>query len=263
MKYEIKKMTPFRVLSMYGYEVMGNAHNMYALVEFDITDIREKLRTKRMNGENISFFGFLLYAIAQTIGENMELNHIRKGKKLYYFDEVDINLPIELNYNGARIPRNYVLRNAAKKSAAEITKEIEDAKKKGNETGTIGEDDEWAQKWFKIAATFPKWIVKPLMKFFSKNPFTVKKGFGTTYVSSVSGFTSVSGYPIPFFGGETRPLAFAIGNLMKKPGVTGNEIKIREYVSMTIAINHDLVDGAPAARFVNRLKERVEGKILF
>ena len=27
---------------------------------------------------------------------------------------------------------------------------------------------------------------------------------------------------------------------------------------MTLVFNHDIVDGAPAARFVNRLKERVE-----
>jgi len=28
---------------------------------------------------------------------------------------------------------------------------------------------------------------------------------------------------------------------------------------MTVSMNHDLVDGAPAARFVNRLKQIIEG----
>jgi pyruvate/2-oxoglutarate dehydrogenase complex dihydrolipoamide acyltransferase (E2) component len=53
-------------------------------------------------------------------------------------------------------------------------------------------------------------------------------------------------------------LAFAIGNVMKKHGIINSEIQIREYLSISIMINHDLVDGAPAARFVNRLKERIE-----
>jgi hypothetical protein len=30
MKYEIKKLSPFRLLSIYGYEALGNRHNMYA-----------------------------------------------------------------------------------------------------------------------------------------------------------------------------------------------------------------------------------------
>ena len=78
-------------------------------------------------------------------------------------------------------------------------------------------------------------------------------------MSSVSGFTDFSGFIIPFFPGQNRPLAFAIGNIVKKPGVIGSEIKIREYLNMTISFNHDLVDGAPAARFINRLKQRIEG----
>jgi hypothetical protein len=105
----------------------------------------------------------------------------------------------------------------------------------------------------------PKWLIIIIIRQYSKNPFKIKKRFGTTYVTSVSGFTDVSGFAVPFFEGQNRPLAFAIGNLVKKPGVVNSEIKIREYLSMTVSFNHDLVDGAPAARFINRLKQRIEG----
>ena len=90
-------------------------------------------------------------------------------------------------------------------------------------------------------------------------PFKIKQRFGTTYVASVSGFTDVSGFAIPYIEGGNRPLAFAIGSVVKNPGVINSEIKVREYLSITICINHDLVDGAPAARFVSRLKHRIEG----
>ncbi|HKT37817.1 MAG TPA: 2-oxo acid dehydrogenase subunit E2, partial [Ktedonobacterales bacterium] len=33
---------------------------------------------------------------------------------------------------------------------------------------------------------------------------------------------------------------------------------VREYLNLTISIDHDLVDGAPAARFTKRLKELIE-----
>ena len=260
MKFEIKNLSPFRLRSIYGYEALGEGHNMYALTEFDVTDIRQRLRSQRRNGVNISFFGFLLSAIARTIDENKELNHIRRGKRIYYFDEVDINIPIELELDGISTPQRFVVRDAAKKTRTEITNEIEQASKSWKEYGTVHKDDKWTLVWIKIASMLPKWLSKFITKQFAKNPFRVKKGFGTTYVSSVSGFTNFSGFIIPFFPGQTRPLAFAIGNIFKKPGIVGSEIKIREFINITICINHDLVDGAPAARFVNRLKLRIEGK---
>lgn len=258
MNYQVKKLSPFRLLSMYGYEAIGAGHNMHALLEFDVTNVRQRLRILRKEGQNISFYSFLLSAIAKAMDKNIELNHIRKGKKIFYFDEVDIDMPIEFKLNGIYEPRKYIVKNAARKTAAEITLEIETAKKSWTETKLAGEDDKWAQRWFKLASIIPKWMFILMVKAFSGNPLFVKKRFGTTYVSSVSGFSDASGFIVPFFGGQTRPLAFAIGNLVKKPGFVDSEIKIRELLSLTVSINHDLVDGAPAARFINCLKEMIE-----
>jgi hypothetical protein len=259
MKYEIKQLSPFRLLSIYAYEALGSGHNMYAQIDLDVTGIRQKLRSQRRQGLGISFYGYLLGAIARTIDENKALNHIRCGKKIYCFDEVDIYTAIELKKNGVPIPHIHVVRDAAKKTAADITREIEIAKKRWTESGSIGEDDEWGQKWLKITTILPKWLIQFIIKQFTKNPLQMKKRFGTTYVASLSGFSDISGYIIPFFEGQNRPLAFAIGNVTKKPVAVDSEVIIREYLSMTVAFNHDLVDGGPAARFINRLKQRIEG----
>jgi chloramphenicol O-acetyltransferase len=262
MKYEKRTLNPFRLLSIYGYEAIGAGHNMYALIEIDVTEIRQKLRNERKKGQNVSFFAFILSAIAKTMDENKELNHIRRGKKIYLFDEIDIDIPIELPQNGVLIPRKYIVRNAAKKTITEITLEIDNAKQSWKESGYAGEIDKWGQRWINFASKCPRWLFKIIAKQGSKNPFFTKKGFGTTYVSSVSGLSDVSGFSLPYFAGQNRPLAFAIGNVVKKPGVMGNEIKIREFLNITICINHDLVDGAPSARFINRLKNRIElGKL--
>lgn len=260
MKYQIKKVDPFRLLSIYGYEAVGVGHNMYALIELDVTDLRQDLRRRRRVGEKVSFFGYLLSAIALTLDENRELNHIRRGKRTYHFEEVDIDIPIELELEEVSVPRKYIVRNAARKSAEEISREIEQAKENWRLTGLAGEDDRWARFWIGFASWSPKWVFTCIARHFSKNPFFVKKGFGTTYVSSVGGFSDINGYMVPFFAGRNRPLAFAIGNVNRKPAVIGSEIMVREILNMTVAINHDLVDGAPAARFINRLKHRIEGK---
>ena len=49
-----------------------------------------------------------------------------------------------------------------------------------------------------------------------------------------------------------------MGGIGVKPGVVDGHIAIREYLSLTISLNHDLIDGAPAARFTERLKDLIE-----
>jgi chloramphenicol O-acetyltransferase len=262
MDYIKKRLSPFRMLSIYGYEANGAGHNMYALIELDVTELRQTLRMQRKHGLKVSFFAYLLSAIAQTINEHIELNHIRKGKHIYCFKEVDIDIPIEFEVNGVNEPRKYIVRDAASKTVTEITQEIDNARQNWKAEGNAGNTDKWAQRWIHFASLCPGWLFKGLVKYFARNPFFTKKGFGTTYVSSVSGFSDIPGFVIPYFAGSNRPLAFAIGNVVKKPGIVNSEIKVRDFLSMTVAINHDLVDGAPAARFINRLKNRIEGKII-
>jgi pyruvate/2-oxoglutarate dehydrogenase complex dihydrolipoamide acyltransferase (E2) component len=49
-----------------------------------------------------------------------------------------------------------------------------------------------------------------------------------------------------------------VGGIGVKPGVVDGHIAIREYLSLTISLNHDLIDGAPAARFTEQLKDLIE-----
>jgi chloramphenicol O-acetyltransferase len=64
---------------------------MEALSELDVTDIMHRPGLQRKEGLKTSFFGFLLSAIAKVIEDCKELNHIRFGKKLIYYDEADID----------------------------------------------------------------------------------------------------------------------------------------------------------------------------
>ena len=49
-----------------------------------------------------------------------------------------------------------------------------------------------------------------------------------------------------------------VGGIGEKPGVVDGHIAIRDYLSLTLSFNHDLIDGTPAARFATRLKDLIE-----
>ena len=85
----------------------------------------------------------------------------------------------------------------------------------------------------------------------------VKKLSGTAFVTSVSMFSNVPGFIIPYIG-KPKSCSFAIGSVYKKPIVKNNEITIREIVNITAIFNHDMIDGAPAARFINQLRKYIE-----
>ena len=49
-----------------------------------------------------------------------------------------------------------------------------------------------------------------------------------------------------------------VGGISEKPGVVDGHIAIRDYLSLTISFDHDIIDGVPAARFTQRLKDLIE-----
>jgi hypothetical protein len=89
-----------------------------------------------------------------------------------------------------------------------------------------------------------------------KNPQRLKQYSGTCLVTSVGMFGQGSGWGLSFLSFHT--LGLTVGGIAQKPGVVEGRIEIREYLSLTITFDHDVVDGAPAARFAQRLKELLE-----
>ncbi len=53
-----------------------------------------------------------------------------------------------------------------------------------------------------------------------------------------------------------------VGRIQFKPAVWGGEIVARQMVALSMAFDHRLVDGAPAARFLQRIKHLVENPYL-
>jgi pyruvate/2-oxoglutarate dehydrogenase complex dihydrolipoamide acyltransferase (E2) component len=53
-------------------------------------------------------------------------------------------------------------------------------------------------------------------------------------------------------------LNVAVGGIAQKPGVVDDEIAIREVLALTVSFDHDVVDGAPAAGFVQSFRSLLE-----
>ena len=49
-----------------------------------------------------------------------------------------------------------------------------------------------------------------------------------------------------------------MGGIGEKIVLVDEHIAARDFLSLTISFDHDIIDGAPAARFTQRLKELIE-----
>jgi pyruvate/2-oxoglutarate dehydrogenase complex dihydrolipoamide acyltransferase (E2) component len=88
-----------------------------------------------------------------------------------------------------------------------------------------------------------------------KNPNMLKEMNGTVSLTAVGMFGTGGGWGIPV---SNHTLQVTMGGIVEKPAFVNGQIEKREYLCVTISFDHDIVDGAPAARFTQRLRELIE-----
>ena len=106
----------------------------------------------------------------------------------------------------------------------------------------------------------PVFIKRPLMQMMFKDPHRAKETAGTVLLTAVGMFGEGGGWGIPLI---MHTLGVTLGGIAEKPVVIDGQIKVRECLSLTVSFDHDIIDGAPAARFTQRFKDLIErGTIL-
>lgn len=224
---------------------------IHGLFEVDVTKAREYLRKhKAQTGESLSFTAFIITCLAQAVDENKSLHAYRKGRnRLAIADEVDVSTPIEQDLGGQKQPIVYIVRAANTKTFLEVHQELRHAQVEAIEKT-------WAGWRFTLMPLMVFRIFWPIFWWvMGRTPRIQKKYGGTVGVTSVGMFGKGSGWGIPI---TEHTLDLTLGGIAEKPGVVDGQIAIREYLSITVSFDHDLIDGAPAARFTSRLKELIE-----
>ncbi|MFX0104284.1 MAG: 2-oxo acid dehydrogenase subunit E2 [Candidatus Hodarchaeota archaeon] len=254
--YEISEFPKVRIPTLDFLALGDDKHYVKGLIEFDVTDGINKIREHEKNtGVKISFTAWLLKCIGHAASEYKEVHSMMMGKKkIIKFDDVDISITVEKTVAGVKSPMPLVVRKTNKKTVKQINDEIRKAQSEEIRGATILGDHDIKRK-AKFYLSLPPFFRRFFIKRRLKDPIKVKQLMGTIIVTSIGMFGKFHGWPIPT---TNHPLGFGVGTIIKKPGVIGNKIEIREYLTMTILFNHDVVDGAPATRFVSRLGELIE-----
>ncbi len=271
-----------RVLSaMLG--TVQRKHMMHGLVEMDVTKAHQFMHEyKARTGESLSFTAFIVTCLAHAVDENKSVHAYRKGRnKLVLFDDVDVTVQVERKMGSQKIaalsipatvssqedgPKHadvnktdrvdtmfpHIIRAANKKTFWEIHREIRAAQEEKVETTMKFKALQWT-------ASLPTFMIVFIWRLawwlIMRYPRLEKKYGGTVGITAVGMFGKGSGWGIPT---AAHTLDITLGGIGEKAVRVDGQVEFREYLSMTISMDHDIIDGAPATRFALRLKELIE-----
>lgn len=225
-------------------------HIIHGLLELDITGPRRVFREyKEKTGKSLSFTAFLVACLAQAI-EQQKMAHAYRDwrNRLVIFEDVDVVTMIEAEVGGVAIP--HILRSANRKTVQQLHNEIRSVQSRP------AHSEQRSGVLASLSLYSPAFVRAIFYALLRKNPHWMKRYSGTVIVTSVGMFGSRAGWGLGFLPMHTMGLT--VGGIVEKPGIVDDRIEPREYLYLTISFDHDIVDGAPAARFAQKLSQLIE-----
>jgi len=224
-------------------------HLSYALLEFDITNVREWIRLeKERTGEAPSLTACFVWAFSRAIALEPTVQAYRNWRgQLVVFTDVDVATLIETTRGAVALP--HIIRSANCKSFEQIQAEIRSVKQNPSQSPQ-------KNRLLDLGIYAPTFLRRVFWRIVLKLPFTLRKYSGTTVVTSVGMFGKGGGWGVTFLPVHT--LGLTIGGIVQRAGAVDGKIDFRESIDLTVAFDHDIVDGAPAACFLQRFKEQIE-----
>lgn len=243
------RLSPQQQLTVDYMQMAGHRSNVHGLVEVDVTDARERIRTiEDETGTKLSFTAFIISCLATTIKEQPHIQRYRDWRgRIHEFEDVDVNVLIEREINGERIGIPHVIRQANQRTVQSIHDEIRRVKADTTNSPEAG--------LVRLVRRLPGFLRRQMWRLPQWFPTRWKRLAGSVAVTSVGMFGTGNGWAI---SPTNYTLQLTVGGIGTQPRLIDGELRSREFLSLTVTFDHDVVDGAPATRFVQRLTEHLE-----
>lgn len=248
--YSVRTFSPMRRMGSTLLRSARQKNIIHGLIEVDVTPVRAYMRDHReRTGETLSMTAFFLSCLAAAVAEEPALQAFRVGNRQYIFDDVDVMMQLERQTAaGEKIVATHVVRAANQKTFRQIHHEIRQVQHEPLENQQI-------QRLRNLMAHFPMLFFRLYWWYAGRNIHVMRRYGAMVGITSVGMFGSSLGWGIPI---SFATVHLTVGGIGEKPGIVDGQIAIREYASLTLSFDHDMVDGAPAARFCQRFRTLIE-----
>lgn len=228
--------------------VTKDKNAIHCFTEVDITEPRDLIKKYfEKTGEKLSLTAYIVTCFSNVIKDYPQFNSFTKGRKLILLDDITISVLIEREIAGEKVPEPIGIKQAQDKTYLQIHKEIREAK--SQQTDKLGSFS--GQTWISL---IPSFLLRLFIRIADKNIHMAKK-YGKIAVTAVGMYSKE---PIWFIPHGSATVLITVGSIEKKVIELDNQFVSREHLCLTVSFDHDIVDGAPASRFMNQLIETIK-----
>ncbi len=238
--------------------ILGESkHVIHGLVDVDVTHAR---RVFHQQDADLSWTAYVVACVARSVAKHPQVHALRSLRgDLIVFDNVDVCTFVEVGMGDHTYPIPIVLKNAEQRSVEDLTSEI-----RGVQNAPRSRKLMPTNRGMKLAGMLPGSVRRLVMRAFTGIPTRLASQVGTVGVTAVGMFGNSAGYGIAF--PTVYSVGVTVGGIVERPkfaDASEDRIERGEFMQLTISVDHDIVDGGPAARFVADLVSRLEqGELL-
>ncbi len=221
---------------------------MHGLLDVDITEARRLLAVAR---PPLSMTAFVIASVARAVAAHPEVHAYRDWRgRLVRHRHVDVQVLVEVSTRQGPFGLVHVVRDADIRAVPEISLELRavQADMGAVPTGRA------LQRFGSLAGRIPG--VFPAMYAVMGRSVRAQELTGTVQVTAVGMFADGGGFAIA--PPTLASLSVVVGGMSRRPRAVEEAIVVRDVLELTVTIDHNVVDGAPATRFGADLRRRME-----
>jgi pyruvate/2-oxoglutarate dehydrogenase complex dihydrolipoamide acyltransferase (E2) component len=227
--------------------VANERATIHAITEVDISNPQRIMREhKQQTWEPLSLTAYVVSCLARVVTENPEMNSFRRGRILILLSDVTIDTFVEREFDGEYAPEPVGIRTAQSKTYRQIHNEIRTAQHShGGHIASLS-----GKEWIRFIPGF-------LLRCFicaGAHSVTMMKRYGAVCLTALGMFGNKALWFLPL---GCAPVLVTVESIVERPLITDGHLEAHEHLCLTVSFDHDMVDGAPAARFVKRLSQLI------
>jgi 2-oxoisovalerate dehydrogenase E2 component (dihydrolipoyl transacylase) len=205
------------------------APHAWMMMEADVTSMvefrqRVKASFKKREGFNLTFMPFFIKAVVDSLKEFPYLNSVWAKDKIILKKRIHISIAVAAE-NALYVP---VIHDADEKSLLGLAKSLHELVQKTREG---------------------KLALKDMTG-------------GTFTVNNTGSFGSIASAPIINFLNYPQAAILSFEAIVKRPVIIDQMIAIRDMMNLCLSLDHRILDGWLAGKFLQRVKERLESGML-
>jgi pyruvate/2-oxoglutarate dehydrogenase complex dihydrolipoamide acyltransferase (E2) component len=221
---------------------------MHGLLDVDVTEARRLLAAFE---PPLSMTAFVIAATARAVAAHPEVHAYRDWRgRLVLHRHVDVQTLVEVPTEQGPFGLVHVVRDADVRDVGALSTELQAVKADPSSTPSGRALERLAPLAGRVPGAFPA------MYAVMSRSVRAHELAGTVQVTAVGMFAGGGGFALA--PPTLASTLVVVGGLSRRPRIIGDQVGVRDVLDLTVTVDHNVVDGAPATRFGADLRRRME-----